>query len=139
MASRRAAAGSGLDALTATALELFAPLAVRGGQVRARRMFGGAGIYCEGVMFALLADGDIWLKADPVSLPHYQQHRCDPFVWAAPDGRRVTMSYRRLPPEALDDADQALGWGRLGLDSALRAARSAPTRRRALSNLRAKG
>src|SRR3546814_9739567 len=42
------------------AQELFAPL----GGVSIRRMFGGAGLYCRGLMFGLIHDDTIYLKAD---------------------------------------------------------------------------
>lgn len=105
-----------LEASTALALELFAPL----GALSVRRMFGGAGVYLYGVMFVLLADSDIYLKADAVTVPDFEAAGSGPFIWTGPDGRSVSMSYWRLPDSALDDADEALRWGQLGLEAALR-------------------
>ena len=34
------------------------------GTVTVRRMFGGAGIYADGVMIAIAFDGEVYLKAD---------------------------------------------------------------------------
>ena len=105
-----------LEAATALALELFAPM----GALSVRRMFGGAGVYLYGVMFVLLADSEIYLKADAVTIPAFEAAGSGPFVWSAPDGRSISMSYWRLPDSALDDADEALRWGQLGLEAALR-------------------
>ncbi len=105
-----------LEAATALALELFAPL----GALSVRRMFGGAGVYVHGVMFVLLANSEIYLKADAVTVPAFEGAGAGPFVWTGPDGRGVSMSYWRLPDSALDDADEALRWGRLGVEAALR-------------------
>ena len=114
MAARRA--DPELEAATALAIELFSPL----GTVSVRRMFGGAGGYLQGVMFALLADSEIYLKADAQTVATFEAAGSAPFVWTGSDGRSIAMSYWRLPDTALDDSDEALHWGRLGLEAALR-------------------
>ncbi len=106
-----------LEAGIATALELFASM----GHLSVRKMFGGAGIYLDGLMFVLIGYGDIYLKADKASLGTFIQANCPPFVYHSPDGRVMEMSYRRMPEDALDDGDEALKWGRLGFASARRA------------------
>jgi DNA transformation protein and related proteins len=106
-----------LEAGIETALELFADM----GALSARRMFGGAGIYLGGRMFALIAEGDIYLKADSDNLGAFVQASCPPFVFETKDGKVMEMSYRRMPETALDDMREALGWGRLGYEAALRA------------------
>ena len=107
-----------LEAGIATALEIFAPL----GHLSARKMFGGAGIYLDGLMFVLIADGDIYLKADATNLGAFIKASCPPFVFHTKDGKAMEMSYRRMPDDALDDSDAALTWGRLGFGAAKRAA-----------------
>jgi DNA transformation protein and related proteins len=106
-----------LEAGIATALELFAPM----GHLSARKMFGGAGIYLGGVMFVLIGYGDIYLKADATNLGAFIKEACPPFIYEAPNGKHMEMSYRRMPESALDDGDEALKWGRLGFGAALRA------------------
>jgi DNA transformation protein and related proteins len=106
-----------LEAGIETALELFAPL----GHLTARKMFGGAGIYLDGVMFVLIGYGDIYLKADAVNLGAFIKASCPPFIYEAPNGKAMEMSYRRMPEDALDDASEALVWGRLGHGAAVRA------------------
>ena len=106
-----------LEAGIQTALELFA----RMGHLSARKMFGGAGIYLEGLMFVLIADGNIYLKADATNLGRFIQASCPPYVYHGKDGKVMEMSYRRMPDEALDDAHEALVWGRLGYEAARRA------------------
>ena len=97
--------------------ELFASL----GSISTRRMFGGHGIYCDGLMFALIADEVLYLKADEVSQPHYQAAHCTPFVYPM-RGKPVAMSYWRIPDEALESPALAAPWGRRALESALRRA-----------------
>jgi DNA transformation protein and related proteins len=106
-----------LEAGIATSLELFGPL----GHLTVRKMFGGAGIYCDGLIFAVVLDGDIYLKADEANLGAFIQASCPPVTMITKDNKVMQMSYRRLPDEALDDMDAALRWGRLGLGAAQRA------------------
>ena len=81
--------------------ELFAVF----GPVTVRRMFGGAGIYADGTMFALVADGVIYLKADEQNVPAFEREQLEPFTYATKDGRRGVMSYRRMPDRLYDDPD----------------------------------
>jgi DNA transformation protein and related proteins len=114
-----------LEAGIEAALELFGGL----GSVRARKMFGGAGIYLDGLMFALVVGSDLYLKADDTSRPQYLAEGCAPVVWIPPDGPPVTMSYHRLPDSAFDDLAEAEAWATLALASARRAAQAKPPRK----------
>lgn len=95
--------------------ELFAGL----GPVQIKRMFGGAGGYADGVMFLLLADEVIHLKADDALKAELRAQGCGPFVWEPQSGPRagekVDLGYWRLPDSALDDPDEAVIWGRKAL------------------------
>ena len=57
--------------------ELFTPFR----PVTVRPMFGGAGIFCEGLMFALVFDGAIYLKVDEASIPDFEREGSRPFVY----------------------------------------------------------
>ncbi|WP_133609582.1 TfoX/Sxy family protein [Aquabacterium commune] len=87
------------------------------GAVRAKPMFGGHGLYLDGVMFALLADGRCFIKVDAETLPVFEAERCLPFVFEA-KGRRVALMYHEAPLEALDQPDVAVRWARLGVGAA---------------------
>ncbi|OQW62065.1 MAG: hypothetical protein A4S17_08465 [Proteobacteria bacterium HN_bin10] len=95
--------------------ELFASL----GPVQIKRMFGGAGGYADGVMFLLLADDAIYLKADDALKAELREVGCGPFVWEPQSGPRagekVDLGYWRLPDSAMDDPDEAAIWGRKAL------------------------
>jgi DNA transformation protein len=95
--------------------ELFAGL----GPVQIKRMFGGAGGYADGVMFLLLADDAIYLKADDALKAELRAEGCGPFVWTPQSGPRagekLDLGYWRLPDSALDDPDEAAVWGRKAL------------------------
>jgi DNA transformation protein and related proteins len=74
--------------------ELFAPL----GGLTIRRMFGGAGIYSRGIMFGLIVDDTIYLKADGESMKAFQERGCGPFVYDG-KGKPIQMSYWQMPAE----------------------------------------
>ncbi len=100
------------------AQDLFAGL----GSIRIKRMFGGAGVYAGEVMFALIADDTIHIKADASLARALEAEGSGPFVWVPPRGPKagqaIAMSYWRLPDAALDDPELACEWGRRALDIA---------------------
>jgi len=99
-----------------TIIELFAEF----GPVSVRRMFGGAGIYADGMMFALVADGVIYLKADGVNTPAFEREQLGPFSYETKDGKRGVMSYRRMPERLYDDPEELADWARAALAAARR-------------------
>ncbi len=105
------------------------------GPIAIKRMFGGAGGYADGVMFLLLADGAIYLKADAALKAELKKAGSGPFVWEPTSGPRagekVEMGYWRLPDEALDDPQAAAGWGAKALAVAKDAAAAKPKSKRA--------
>lgn len=99
------------------ARELFASL----GTIQAKRMFGGHGFYCDGVMFALEADGSLYLKTDKSSEPAFREAGGEPFRYTDKNGRTATMSYWSPPGEALDSPALMADWARLAFGAARRA------------------
>ncbi len=97
--------------------ELFQPF----GAVTVKRMFGGHGVYAEGLCFAVESGGEVFLKVDARSQPDFSAAGSSPFVYAA-KGKPMTTSYRRLPAKAHDEADELIRWAALGLEAARRAA-----------------
>ena len=99
-------------------MELFAPM----GPVHVRRMFGGAGVFHDGLMFALIADDVIYLKTDAALRAELEAEGCEPFLWTRPsDGKVADMGYVSLPPDAMDAPDLASEWGRKAFAVALAA------------------
>ena len=101
----------------------------RFGAIVVRRMFGGAGIYTEGTMFGLVADGVIYLKADEQNAADFEREKLEPFTYVSKTGRRVLMSYRRMPDRLYDDPDELAAWAGAALAAARRS--EAGTRLRA--------
>lgn len=97
------------------------------GPVQIRRMFGGQGIYRDGMMFALEAGGELYLKTDEGSQDTFRNLGSRPFAYTTRDGRVTIMSYWLMPESALDDPDEAADLARLALAAAQRA-KAAPKR-----------
>ena len=98
--------------------DLFAAL----GQIRIRKMFGGAGVYSGEDMFALLDGDQIYLKTDDALKIKLVAEGGSAFEWTNPKtGKTMVMSYVSIPSSALDDTDEACVWARKALDVAMRA------------------
>ena len=99
----------------AFAADLFAGL----GHVQPRRMFGGAGLYAGGVMFALVDDGRIYLKTDVTLQADLKAAGAVSWIYTERKGPKAGVpqetSYWSLPDDALDDPDQACAWARRAL------------------------
>ena len=98
-------------------LELLAPL----GMVRARRMFGGHGLYIDDVFVALIADERLYMKTDDDARPAFERAGCEPFAYSRRDRAAITLSYWTAPDEALESPRAMQPWARLALAAALRA------------------
>lgn len=99
------------------------------GRIAVRRMFGGHGLYCDGIFFAIVIEERLYLKADAQSRPRFEQAGCAPFVYDG-HGRRIEMSYWSAPEEAMDSADDMRPWALLALQAARRAAEAKPPRKK---------
>jgi DNA transformation protein len=91
------------------------------GPVYSKRMFGGYGIFLEGLMFALIADSVLYLKADKESEGDFTERGLEPFTYNK-KGKLMKMSYYQAPEEALEDGEIMNEWGNKGYSAALRAA-----------------
>ena len=99
--------------------ELFSEL----GPVQARKMFGGYGIYLDGVMFGLIDDDTLYLKTDETTVQDFEARGLMPFEYNK-GGKIIKMSYYLAPDEVLEDPDDAIVWGKRAYEVALRAKQS---------------
>jgi len=98
-------------------LDLVAPL----GGVTARAMFGGHGLYAEGVMFGLLDDDELFFKTDEATRARFVAAGCRQWMYVNKKVRMENTGYFRPPDEAHEDPEAMLPWARLALEAALRA------------------
>jgi DNA transformation protein len=107
------------------ALELLCGL----GAARARRMFGGHGLYVDDLFIALIAGERLYLKTDAQTRPRFQAAGSEPFVYGRQGREQVTLGYWTVPPEAMESPALMQPWARLALEAALRARNAKPAAR----------
>jgi DNA transformation protein and related proteins len=110
------------DALVDHCLELLSPL----GAVRAKRMFGGHGLYVDELFIALIAFERLYLKVDAQTQAAFEAAACEPFVYDG-KGKPVTMSYWTVPAEAMESPALMQPWARQAIAAALRARAAKPS------------
>jgi len=96
---------------------LFEPV----GTVSVKRMFGGHGVYADGLCFAVEQGGEVYLKADDEAKAVFANAGSAPFVYTA-RGKPMTTSYWRLLASAYDNSDELKRWSELAIEAARRAA-----------------
>ncbi|MFN3232674.1 MAG: TfoX/Sxy family protein [Alphaproteobacteria bacterium] len=90
------------------------------GGVSIRGMFGGGGVFCQGVMFGLIADERLYFKVDDGLQTELEAEGSEPFTYEAKGGKRGVMSYYEAPERCYDDQDDMLDWARKALEAAFR-------------------
>jgi DNA transformation protein len=107
------------------------------GPVTVRRMFSGAGIFADGLMFGLIVRDVIYLKADESSIADFEHEGCKPFSYTRgkQSGRpsQHALPYWRLPERLYDDPDELAVWAKRAFAAAERkksAPRGRPKRKR---------
>lgn len=97
--------------------EMFAAL----GPVQIRRMFGGKGIYRQGLIVAVELRGELMLKGDAITAPTLEAAGATRWTYEGRKGKAVAMPYWSIPPGAFDDPDEMARWVKLAFEAALRA------------------
>ena len=98
--------------------EMLAPL----GGVSARRMFGGLGLFRDGLMFGLVMRGELYLKVAPDETAPFAAEGGAPFCYAGKGGKvTIIASYWRAPDRLGDDPENLVAWARRACAAAERA------------------
>jgi DNA transformation protein len=88
------------------------------GPVTAKAMFGGVGLYCQGLFFALIADDTLYLKVDDITRPEFERVGSRPFRPYGDDA--YEMQYYELPADVLEDRSALLPWVQRAIEAARR-------------------
>ena len=91
------------------------------GPVESKSMFGGFGMFLEGLMFGLVAGNELYLKVDTQNLQDYEDLGLQAFSFEKND-RQFKMSYYQAPEEAMEDAELLSDWASNAYCAAMRAA-----------------
>lgn len=92
------------------------------GSVTAKRMFGGHGIYQDGLMFALVTGDVLYFKTDDETRARFEAAGSQPFSYENKRRGLVATSYWQAPDDAMESPVLMQPWARLGIEAALRKA-----------------
>jgi DNA transformation protein and related proteins len=90
------------------------------GTTTAKAMFGGVGLYCQGLFFGLIDDDTLYLKVDDTTRADFQRVGSEPFRPYGDESH--VMQYYQLPAEVLEDREAARPWVERAIEVARRAA-----------------
>ncbi len=91
------------------------------GPVHAKHMFGGHGIFLEGLMFGLVADSVLYLKADKETEHEFKTKGLEAFTYIKKN-KEFKMSYFQAPEEIFEDSAAMNSWATKAYNAALRVA-----------------
>lgn len=103
------------EALIEHLRDLFEPL----GPMSARAMFGGYGLYLDGLIFGVIIDEALYLKTDGQSRARFEAAGCQPCIYHM-KGKALPMSYWSVPEEAMDSPQAMQPWAQLAIEAARR-------------------
>ncbi len=106
--------------------DLFATL----GKVQAKRMFGGQGLYFDGLIFGLVIEGVLYLKVDDETKAAFAEAGCQPFVYMG-QKKPITVNYWTVPEEAMETPQDMRPWAQRAMGAALRKANAVKPKRAA--------
>lgn len=96
--------------------DIFAPF----GRVAVKRMFSGHGVYADGLFFAMVNKGEVYMKTDETCVEKFQAAGARPFTYTHGKRGEVATSLWTLPASALEDDDEFREWAQLALAVARR-------------------
>ena len=109
--------------------ERLAPL----GRVTLRRMCGKTGVFCDGLMFAMVTEDTLYFRVDDHNRAAFEEAGAFPPLNYEKGGRTIDLSFWRAPERLLDEPDEFVTWARTALAAARRVAakreRTAPRRK----------
>ena len=102
--------------------EQLAPL----GHLSLRRMFGKTGVFCDGVMFAMVTENTLYFRVDDHNRETFKEAEAYPPLNYAKDGAMIDLSFWRVPERLFDEPDEFITWARAALAAAHRVAAKRP-------------
>ncbi len=92
------------------------------GRVTVRRMFGKAGVFCDGVMFGMVTDNMLYLRLDDHNRAAFEEALASPLLSYEKKGATIDLAFCRAPERLFDEPDELVAWARLALAAARRVA-----------------
>jgi len=110
--------------------DLFAPF----GKIVVRRMFGGEGLFRDGLMFAIVHEEKLYFKTSEESRQAFIAEGVGPLFFKFKNAEGVLTSYYELPDRLYDDPEELAQWARAAFAVAL----ESPTAKKKRGNPKAK-
>lgn len=97
--------------------DLFSPV----GAISIKRMFGGQGIYIDGMIIAAVQAGRLMVKGDAHCTAQYEAAGMERWAYEnRKTGKATFMPYWQVPESALDDPEEMANWAQTALGAAIR-------------------
>jgi DNA transformation protein and related proteins len=110
--------------------EQLAPL----GPLSLRRMFGKTGVFCDGVMLAMVSDNTLYFRVDDDNEAFFKEAAAFPPLNYAKKGESIDLAFWRAPERLFDEPEELVAWAKQALAAAHRVAakreRAAPVRKK---------
>ena len=97
-----------------------------------KKMFGGVGMFSQGVMFGLIVDDILYFKRDAENNQMFEHEGLGSFGYESKSGKRTIMSYGKAPERVFDEPDEMISWAQAGMQAAIRADNAKPKAKRKL-------
>ena len=94
------------------------------GGVTTRRMFGGAGLYCDEFFFALIDNDTLYLRVNDSNRADFTTRGMGQFR-PYPESPQLSTTYYETPADVLEDAAELVAWARRSVTAAMAAAKPA--------------
>jgi DNA transformation protein and related proteins len=92
------------------------------GPVTMRRMFGKTGVFCDGLMFGMVADDTLYFRVDDHNRAAFTEAESFPPLSYEKQGCTIDLSFWRAPERLFDDPDELVTWARAAMAAARRVA-----------------
>jgi DNA transformation protein len=99
-------------------IEQLTPL----GRVTMRRMFGKTGVFCNGLMFAMVTDDTLYVRVDNHNRTVFKEADSVAPLSYEKSGTTIDLSFWRVPDRLLDEPEELITWARAALAAARRVA-----------------
>jgi DNA transformation protein len=91
------------------------------GGITSRAMFGGYGIYKDGLCFAIIACNELYFKVDDTTISDFKEQGSHPFEYEARGKKNIQLGYWTVPAEILESQHKLAGWVEKAYHVALKA------------------
>ena len=82
------------------------------GPISFRRMFGKTGVFCDGLMFGVVAENTLYFRVDDDNRQAFKEAEAWPPLNYSKQGATIDLSFWRAPERLFDEGDELIAWAR---------------------------